>query len=885
MFRRNRALESLDDDIRDHIEREVQEHIERGVSPEEARRLAMLSFGNVVRVKEDVRAVWTWPLIDEIRQDSRYAVRMLRRNPLFVAVAVLTLALGVGANTAMFTVVNAVLIRSLPYPDADRLVQLTEIAPSVDGRPPRLSSRISVSELVELRESVTSLSDLSFVAGPSLMTATGWGPAMRLQGLRVAPGYFETLAVTAHLGRTFGPLEEAPGADGVIVLSHSTWQTHFQADARVIGNTLTLANSLTPNPKGDSRKYVVVGVMPDGFDAANAGVQFWIPAQWNPKSGGSFIGRLRSGSSLSGAEAELGSRLREIRSTGPDVRYQLRPAIENIVEPIRPALLMLTGAAVFLLLIACVNVANLFLARMGSRHREITIRRALGAGRGRIIRQLLMEGVLLALAGGVAGIALAWVGVALLRSVATTLPRIDLGVQLSFPRLQEITADGTVLAFAALTSIAAGILFSLGPAIGHSRHTQGIEALRESSSTAHAGFSLFRRGRTRAVLVFAEVALAMVLLVGAGLMVNSYVKLSTVDRGFDSNNVLTFQVALPAERYPIDRVKTFAEDLVARLAGAPGVVAAAYGQLPMVVVVESALFRRTPDVPATSERGGPEIRLVSQDYLTAMGIPVVSGRGFNVQDREGTRRVLLINESLARAEFQGRHVIGAQVFVGPDSHPWEIVGVARDVRQLGLDRPAGPQVFALVSQWPGNNAFPLGPYFSIRTQSEPTRAAGYVRQVVGRLEKDASIFNVATLAEIVSNNMSRLRLYAALLGTLGVLAGILALIGIYGVLSYAVSQRTREIGIRMALGAKSGDVLRMVLGQSALVAGHGIAAGLIAAALLTGYMRGMLFGVEPLDMMTFAVVTVCFAAIAAAASYIPARRATKVDPLTALRWE
>ena len=703
--------------------------------------------------------------------------------------------------------------------------------------------------------------------------------------MRVAPGYFDTLGVTASIGRTFGRSEEAPDSDGVIILSHGTWRSYFNREERVIGQTLTLANSLTPNPKGDSRQYVVVGVMPEGFDAANPQVQFWVPAQWNLKAGGSMIGRLADHSSMAAAEAELGVKLRAMRSGGPEIEYQLIPALENVVESIRPALLMLSGAAVFVLLIACVNVANLFLARMGERHREIAIRTALGAGRGRLIRQLVMEGVLLALIAGAAGVALAWVGVGALRSLATTLSRIDLGVQLAFPRLEEVTVDEAVLAFGGLTSLLTGLLFSLGPAIRHSRAGQGVDALRDSASTPHSGFSLFRRGRTRAILVLAEVALAMVLLVGAALMIHSFSNLSKVDPGYDARNVLTFQVALPAERYPLDQVKAFSENLVTRLNGAPGILGAAYGQLPMVVVVESALFRKHPAVPANFDPGGPEIRLVSRDYLDVMAIPVVSGRGFRDEDGEGSARVLLINERFAKTEFAGKDPVGAQAFVGPDSSPWEIVGVTRDVRQSSLDRPPGPQVFALVSQWPGNNAFPLGPYFSVRTRSEPLGAVSYVRGVVESLDQHAGLFNMATMEHIVANQMSRPRLYAALLGTFGALAGALALIGIYGVMSYAVSQRTREIGIRMALRAKAADVLCLVLRQSLFVAGCGVAAGLVGAALLTGYLRGMLFGVEPLDMMTFVLVTACFAAIATAASYIPARRAAKVDPLSALRWE
>jgi len=364
-------------------------------------------------------------------------------------------------------------------------------------------------------------------------------------------------------------------------------------------------------------------------------------------------------------------------------------------------------------------------------------------------------------------------------------------------------------------------------------------------------------------------------------LLHSFIKLSTVNSGYDPKNVLTFQVALPAGRYPLATLKTFADDMVARIQTAPGVVAAAHGQLPLVGLQETARFRRTPAIPRTPE--GPEIRLISRDYLEVMGIAVVAGRGFKDSDRAGQPRVLLINEALARREFRGENPIGQQIFAGPDPAPWEIVGVVADVRQSSLDRDAGPQVFAQVSQWPGTAVFPLGPYFSARTRSDPMTIVAHVRDIARQLDADAGLFNVATMEQVVSNRISRARMYAVLLGIFAGVAVALAGIGIYGVMAYSVAQRTREIGIRMALGARPSEVLFLVLGQSTAVTAAGIVAGLAAATAATRSLQGMLFGLTPLDPATFVAVPVGFGAIAMLAAYVPARRATKVDPLVALR--
>ena len=816
-------------------------------------------------------------------QEVRYAGRSLRRSPGFALVAVLTLSLGIGANTAIVAVVNAVLLRPLPYYDAARLVRLAEVVPaaeSADGRP-RRSGNITVAELLELRRHTTALSHVAFSGGPAIMTISGRGEASRLQGMRVGPGMFETLGVPPLLGRGFDATEEAPGGDAVIVLSYPAWQRQFGGDPGIIGETVTLANSLSSNPS--PKAYTVIGVMPRGFEFADAQMQFWIPVSWAPSARGSMIGRLARGVSIQAAAAEVGASLRDMRHAKPSTTYELVPARDGVVESVKPALLVLTAASVFVLLIACVNVGNLLFARSVTRRREIAVRAALGAGRGRLIRLLLTESMILGLLGGLGGTLLAVGGVRLLKTLATTLARMDLGVQLLFPRLEEIGVDASVVAYVAATSLITGVLFGLAPAVRHSRPGLAIDALRESAATAYSGFSLLRRGRTRALLVCVEIALAMMVLAGGALLIHSFLKLSGVDPGYQAKNVLTFQVALPAGRYPLAGLKVFADDLVARVRAVPGVLAAAHGQLPMVGLRETAWLRNTPAVPQKPD--GPEIRLVSRDYLDVMGIKVLAGRGFRETDRAGQPRVLLVNQVLARRNFPGESVVGRQVFAGPDSVPWEIVGVVADVRQSGLDLDPEPQVFAQVSQWPGTTVFPLGPYFSARTESNPAAIVPHVREIARQLDAEAGLFNVATMEQVVVNRISRLRLYAVLLGVFAGVAGALAAIGIYGVMAYSVAQRTREIGIRMALGARPSAVMVLVLGQSTLVTLVGITAGLAGAAAVTRYLQGMLFGLTPLDPATFAAVAVAFAAVAMLAAYLPARGATKVDPTIALRTE
>jgi predicted permease len=905
-----RSVDSeLSREIAAHLRLLEDEFTRRGMSTEDARAAARRALGSTAHTADLHRDARSLVWLDDARRDLQYAIRALRRQPGFTVVVVLTLALGIGANTAIFSVVHGVLIRPLPYANSTRLVRVWENVPGREignGKgPDRRYGAMDVADLLAVADRSQAIVN---VVAVSLVrpTTTIDGDATRMDGFSVSTGFFPMLGVQPLIGRTFTPEESTAGHDRVLVLGYDAWQ-RFGGDAQVLGRVVTFTGSQNWFFGGAIAlgvPYTVVGVMPAGFRFPYDNAQFWMPRVLAPRADGrpsrvETIARLANGAAPAAAAAEIAvirrDRLGVTSSTpaaagdGGRPRYELIPLQDELTGPVKPALIVLTAAVGLVLLIACVNVANLLLARTASRQREIAVRAAIGAGPGRLVRQLLTESLLLAVLGGAAGTALAFAGVRLFRLLGTTLGRSDLGSTAVFPRLAEVSVDGTVLGYALALSLATGVVFGLAPALRHSRPRQA-DFLRDAAASPRSGL---RNG-----LVVAEIALATLLLVGGALLVGSFVKLATIDPGFEASHLLTFQLETSASRRQEEQ-REFAEGFVERLRAMPGIQSAGYArQLPMVQLQDSITMTTLRDGVEqirgqANGRDAPDIRFVSRDYLKTMGIPVVSGRAFTEDDGVGRPGVLLINEALARRSFPGENPIGQVVLFGPSDHRMmlDIVGIVGNVRQFGLDRAPEPQYFIDMRQVPTDPAFrapplfPVGVYYTVRTAADTGTVIGGIRTIARQLDAHATLGDVATMEQIVSNSITRPRMYAVLVGIFAGVAVVLAVIGLYGVMAYSVAQRTREIGVRVALGAERRDVMRLVLRQSLALTMAGIGMGILGAAGLTRYLGSLLFGLQPLDLVTFAAVGLLFSAVAMTASYVPARRAASVDPLVALRYE
>jgi predicted permease len=886
-LRPDRAERELSREIDAHLAL-IEEDLRRGGVPaEDARAEARRRLGGIEQAKDLHRDARSFIWLEDLRRDVRLAFRTLRRDLAFTAVAVFTLAVGIGANTAIFSVVSNVLLEPLPYVEADRLVRLMVNVPaerSPTKAPLRTNVGLTAADVAELSARLTRL-DAIGTAGPELVGLSGREEGARLQGARMSVAVFEMLGARPLIGRTFVPFDQLESSDQTIIISETVWQRYFGRDPAIVGRSLTLDSVLGPRRQA---RYTVVGVMPRGFEFPRPATEFWMPlriASSGPTPRGPMIGRLADGVSLEAAAAEIAPIISEMRKAqfGAGARYELVREQSEIVAPVRPALLVLTAAVGCVLLIALVNVANLLLARTSTRDREIAIRTALGAGRGRVVRYLLTESVTLSVIGGALGVLLAIVGVVGLRRLGTTLQRFDLGVTLNLPRLHEVAIDGWVLAFTTAVALVSGVSFGIVPALRQSR-ANPVDALKDGAASSSGG----ERGGMRNALVVAEIGLAIMLLVSGTLLAGSFVRLLSVDAGYQPANVLTFQVSVPLQSYPDARLLSFAEDLVDRLRAVPGIQDAAYGnQVPMIGIRDTfgGLFR-TADSTRTPPPRGQDARLVSRGYLKAMGIEVVSGRGFTDDDRAGRPGVILVNETLAKTEFPGESPIGQLMFIGRRPAPWQIVGIVRDVRQFGLDREPEAQFFLDARQWPeGAPLFPTGAYYVVRTDRSVAAALAEIRNAVRTLEPDAALFNVAPMEHIVSATIAAPRLYAVLMSAFAAIGLVLAVVGIYGVMTYTVTQRTREIGIRMSLGARRSSVLALVLGRTVAITAAGVVLGIGGAAATTRYLEGMLFGVTPLDTVTILGVAVAFAAVALIAAAIPASRATRIDPLVALKYE
>jgi len=865
LFHKQREERELDEEVRASEQLLVDENIHAGMNPQEARRQARLELGGVEQVKEQVREIRAGHLLDALGCDVRYAARTMRRSPAFTTTAVLTLALGIGANTAMFSVVNAVLLRPLPYPDSDRLVQMWSTNPKAN----RWGMWTAYPRFEDWRRENTVFEEMA-TARTWVISIKGGDHPESLFGVMTSSQVFQLLRVQPMLGREFLPEEDQPGHDHVILLSYGLWQRRFGSDPAVIGRTVNVGQE----------NYTVIGVMPADFRfspdlRASYRVDAWLPPAPDPSRNerGSnnyyTFARLKPGVTLAQAQAEMDAineGLAEKHSEDRELGVKVVGWQRQVGSEVRPALLILLGAISLVLLIACANVANLLLARGAVRQREAALRQALGAGHGRLIRQFMTESMLLAVCGGVAGLLLAYEGLHLFIRLAPDIPRLN-----------ETTIDPHVLIFSAVLTLGTGLIFGIAPALQGSR-TDLQDSLKESGNRLTSGAT---RARARNVLVVAEMALALMLLAGAGLLVRSFVRVQQVDPGFNPKNLLTAFVMLPPSKYPEPRRQAqFFYEVMERIASLPGVeCAGGADSAPM-------LTNDTGPVSIEGHPVEPEIQAerpkITPDYFRAMGIPLLRGRTFAWADNEGSLPVAIISESAARQYWPDEDAMGKRVKLEDGSAPvWrQVIGIVGDVRQDSVVEAARPEVYAPLLQAPV-------PYMAliVRTRTPPAALTAAVRQAVMAVDKDQPLFQVETMQQVVDDSVAGRRFQMSLLAVFATIALGLAAIGIYGLMSYTVNQRTHEIGIRMALGAKRGEILHLVVRHGMMLAIVGVVLGTVGALLLTRFLSSMLYGVGANDPTTLLSVATLLIGVAALASYIPARRATRVDPMVALRYE
>jgi len=807
--------------------------------------------------------------METLVSDVKYGWRQIVKNPFFSITVVVVLALGIGANTAIFSVINAVLIKPLPYKDSEQLVMLWQRFPNIGM--PKDQNYTSAPEFLDVRRYSSAFSDVAAMQQTGMNIRVADLPEM-ISGQRVSASFFELLGVPAELGRTFLPEEEQLGRDTVLVLSHGLWQRRFGSDPAIVGRALN----------ANGRSYTVIGVAPPDFkDPWVPDAEMWAPLAFTEQQltqrgshGLSVVARIRPSVTLEQARADMDRVTAQIREdnefyTTFDYKVLINPLLEEYVGDMRPALLMLMGSVGLVLLIACTNVANLLLVRASAREREIGIRAALGAGRRRLVRQMLTESMLLVAAGAVAGIVLARVGVLLLNVAA----------QQTFPRLAGAGLDFSTLVFTVVIAAGAGFVFALIPAVQSSRGAS-VESLKGGARGSTTGG---KRLRLRRALVTAEVALSLLLLVGAGLLIKSFVRLQQVDGGFDPAGVLTMQIALPTARYSQpEQIRNFYRELVSRVAVVPGVsTVGAVTLLPLSGTGTSGTV--TLDNSAVDTELAPEAdqRIAMPGYFEAMGIRVVRGRTFEEQDNETAAPVAIVDQSLAEKFWPNQDPIGRRIKRGgPQStNPWTtIVGVVEHVRYRTLEEPSRVEVY-----WPHAQAPVFFMSLTIKTDLEPQSLARTIQSEVASLYPDQPVASIRTMEELTATSVLRRRLTMTLLTSFAAVALVLASVGIYGVISYWVSQRSQEIGIRMALGARRMDVLKLVIGQSTFVLLVGVLLGLAGAFALTRSMASLLYEVSATDAATFAAYSAGFVVVGLIASYVPALRATQVNPITALR--
>ncbi len=871
LFGRKRHDLEFAAEMESHLRMHIEDNLRAGMSAAEARREALMKLGGVEQTKSNYRDRRGLPFLETLFQDLRFAVRMLLKNPSFTAVAVLTLAIGIGANTAIFSLVNGVLLRPLPFHDPGRL---TIVWQKDDRGTP---DNVGFATYVDWKAQSKSFEELALYRS--------WSPALQtseseqLSGLRVTNNYFRTLGVHPQLGRDFRPEEDIPASSHVVILSHNLWQRRFNSDPNIIGRAINL-NATT---------YTVVGLLPADFQSLislnphGGPVDIWgalgydTSMPWACRTCQHLvaIGRLRPNVTFSQANAEMDTVSSALWKAYPK-EYSaagviLTPLREHLVGPVSTTLYILLGAVSFVLLIACANLANLLLARATQREREMAVRTALGAARGRIVRQLLVENCSLAALGAAAGLLLAYWTPHLLRVLGAG----------ELPRLSEVTLDSHVLLFTLGVALMTGILSGLAPALRLSK-TNLHDSLKEGARGTSTGTGR----RVRGLLVVSEIALSLTLLVGAGLLLRSLSQVLGVSAGFDPNHVLTMKISVLGERYnDNNNLRQFFTNALTVVRGLPGVQSAAVtSQIPLGGNFDRYGFHVEGKIHANPELDESADRFcISPGYLNAMSIRLLRGRDISESDSPASQQTLLINETTARRMWPGEDPIGKRVKLGGLDRPWWTVnGVVADVHHSGLDIAPAMQFYVPHAQWP----FPDSDMtFAIRTAGPPNTLASAAQQAIHSLDPTQPLSRVMPLADYVELSVQGRRFSSILLGAFAAIALLLSVLGIYGVTAYSVAQRTREIGIRIALGAQRKEVFALLLRQSLALVVFGIVLGIAASAALTRFLTSMLFNVRPTDPATFVSVVFLLIGIAALACYVPARRAMRVDPIVALRYE
>ena len=877
-LRRSRMEIDMDEELRFHIEAFTEDLVRSGMAREEALRRARMEFGGVERVKEEAREARGVNLVETFVQDIRFGLRLLRKNPGFAAVAVLTLALGIGANTAIFSAVNSVLLRPLPLKDAERLVFIVSLR---EGFDPFGTSLLEYSAYQDRGHSLAEVG----LANMRSFNVTAQGEPERIQGAAILANFLSTLGVQPVIGRGFTPEEDRPGGPAVALISYGLWQRRFGGDTHVMGQSLNL----------EGRRTTIIGVLPPAFDLPNE-AELWIPLQTNIEGlpladraahAYEVVARLKPGVTLQEADSDLKGVARELEQEFPQVRrgwsvetvFLRQELIGDLGGELKKALFALAGAVGFVLLICCANVASLLLARGVAREREIALRLTLGAGRSRIVRQLLTECLLLAMLGGLAGVLVAYSILPLLNSL-NPIQAVGFGGV-----LLGIRIDGQVLRFVACVTLFTAVLCALTP-LAKTGSTDLAPLIKDGGQRGGTGSG---GRRWLATLVVAEIAIAVPLLAGGGLMIQSFERLQRAELGFQPDRLLTMHMDLSTSRYREYRQRVvFVDRVIERLKSLPGIVSAGITtNMPLtqfisydaVFTIEGHPPRNPSDVPITAHR------LVSPEYLETLGVTLVKGRLLNEQDQDNTLPVVVISEELARQGWPGDDPIGKHIkrISAGQSFPWlTVVGVVKDVKEdrfnFRINRPA----WYLPYRQNGNTQ-PLD--LVVKASGDPSSLTAAIVDAVHSVDADQPVSNVETMQTNVAGVVGTDRFGAVLMGALAALGLALAMIGLYGVMAYSVSKQTREIGLHVALGARPPDILKMVVGRGARLVASGLSLGLLGALLLTRFLSGVLYGTKPSDPLVFGTVSLLLASCGLAACYVPARRATRVDPMVALRYE